>query len=202
MLRRLKSEVETKLPPRRETKVVCPLAHVRVVLNELYIYHSFTREQQQQQQQQVQRRLYRQILMREKDLILNAVENKKESSSKETTKFRRLRNLMMQLRKCCCHPFLFPAAEDAVRKENASSSSSGAWDGACDETIVSSSGKMMMLDRILARLKLKGHRVVIFSQFTRVLDIVDDYLNMRGYDFARLDGSTNRVQRMVRVIVL
>ena len=36
----------------------------------------------------------------------------------------------------------------------------------------------------------------------RVLDIVDDYLNMRGYDFARLDGSTNRVQRMVRVIVL
>ena len=139
--------------------------------------------------------------MREKDLILNAssVESKDESSSKETTKFRRLRNLMMQLRKCCCHPFLFPAAEDAIRKENASSSS-GAWDGACDETIVSSSGKMMMLDRLLARLKLKGHRVVIFSQFTRVLDIVDDYLNMRGYEFARLDGSTNRVQRMVRIV--
>ena len=43
---------------------------------------------------------------------------------------------------------------------------------------------------------------MIFSQFTRVLDIVDDYLNMRGYEFARLDGSTNRVQRMVRIVRL
>ena len=62
------------------------------------------------------------------------------------------------------------------------------------------SGKMRTLDILLRRLKLKGHRVVIFSQFTRMLDIIDDYLNMRGYQFARLDGSTNRVQRMVRSV--
>ena len=44
-----------------------------------------------------------------------------------------------------------------------------------------------------------GHRVVVFSQFTRMLDIIDDYLNLRGYLFARLDGGTNRVQRMVHI---
>ena len=64
----------------------------------------------------------------------------------------------------------------------------------CDESIVESSGKMETLDRLLRRLKAKGHRVVLFSQFTRFLDIIDDYLNMRGYSFVRLDGQVNRVQ--------
>jgi SWI/SNF-related matrix-associated actin-dependent regulator of chromatin subfamily A member 5 len=178
MLRRLKSEVETKLPPRRETKVVCPLATI-------------------------QRRLYCQILRKDKDLILDAAaalanDMDESKTSQSNKKFSRLRNLMMQLRKCCCHPFLFPAAEEAIRKENLKNGSKG-WDGTCDETIVTTSGKMIMLDRLLSRLKLKGHRVVIFSQFTRVLDIIDDYLNMRGYKFARLDGSTNRVQRMIHI---
>ena len=61
----------------------------------------------------------------------------------------------------------------------------------------SASGKIETLVRLLRRLKVKGHRVVIFSQFTRFMDIVDDFLNMAGYSFVRLDGSTNRVQRMV-----
>ena len=64
----------------------------------------------------------------------------------------------------------------------------------CDHTIVETSGKMETLDRLLRRLKEKGHRAVVFSQFTRFLDIIDDYLNMRGYSFVRLDGSVNRVQ--------
>lgn len=59
------------------------------------------------------------------------------------------------------------------------------------------SGKMETLVRLLRRLKAKNHRVVLFSQFTRFMDIVDDFLNMSGYSYVRLDGSTNRVQRMV-----
>ena len=62
---------------------------------------------------------------------------------------------------------------------------------------VSASGKMETLSRLLRRLKAKGHRVVLFSQFTRFMDIVDDFLSMAGYSFVRLDGSTNRVQRTV-----
>jgi len=56
-----------------------------------------------------------------------------------------------------------------------------------------------VLDRLLVKLKAKGHRAVIFSQFTRHLDIIDDLLRMRGYRFCRLDGSTNRVQRAVDI---
>ena len=44
-----------------------------------------------------------------------------------------------------------------------------------------------------------GHRAVIFSQFTMVLDVLEDYLKMKGVKFCRLDGSTNRVQRTVDV---
>ena len=68
-----------------------------------------------------------------------------------------------------------------------------------DEAIVEASGKMQVLDRLLPKLKANGHRVVLFSQFTTVLDLLDDYLRMRGYRFCRLDGGTNRVQRTIDI---
>jgi SWI/SNF-related matrix-associated actin-dependent regulator of chromatin subfamily A member 5 len=58
---------------------------------------------------------------------------------------------------------------------------------------------MMMLDRLLPQLQANNHRVVLFSQYTKTLDIIQDYLQMRGYEFARLDGSTHRVNREVRI---
>jgi SNF2 family DNA or RNA helicase len=54
-----------------------------------------------------------------------------------------------------------------------------------------------VLDRLLPKLQAAGHRCVIFSQFTTVLDILDDYLNFKEIKFCRLDGGTNRVQRTV-----
>ena len=53
----------------------------------------------------------------------------------------------------------------------------------------------MLLDRLLPQLLQQKHRVVMFSQFTSMLDILEDYLTYKGYEFVRLDGSTNRVQR-------
>ena len=49
------------------------------------------------------------------------------------------------------------------------------------EDIVQASGKLEVLDRLLAKLKANGHRVVLFSQWNRVLDIIEDYLTLRGY---------------------
>jgi hypothetical protein len=70
------------------------------------------------------------------------------------------------------------------------------WDGAStSESIVQASGKMMMLDRLLPKLKAAGNRVVLFSQFTSMLNIIEDFLVMRGYEYVRLDGSTCRVKR-------
>ena len=49
------------------------------------------------------------------------------------------------------------------------------------EDIVEAAGKMGVLDRLLAKLKGRGHRVTLFSQYNRMLDIIEDYLLMRGY---------------------
>ena len=57
-----------------------------------------------------------------------------------------------------------------------------AVDGRATEEIVTASGKMILLDKLLARLKLKGHRVVLFSQFTSVLDIISDFLDLVGIE--------------------
>lgn len=51
------------------------------------------------------------------------------------------------------------------------------------------SGKMVLLDKLLARLKADGHRVLIFSQMVRLLDIISDYMMARGYVHQRLDGT-------------
>ena len=54
---------------------------------------------------------------------------------------------------------------------------------------------MQMLDRMLPMLRRNGHRVLIFSQFTSMLDLLEDYCELREYPFVRLDGETNRVKR-------
>eukprot|EP01028_Stygiella_incarcerata_P005798 TRINITY_DN24069_c0_g1_i3.p1 TRINITY_DN24069_c0_g1~~TRINITY_DN24069_c0_g1_i3.p1 ORF type:complete len:1230 (-),score=366.03 TRINITY_DN24069_c0_g1_i3:357-3707(-) len=56
--------------------------------------------------------------------------------------------------------------------------------------LVADSGKMQELDRLLRELKAGGHRVLIFSQMTRMLDILEDYVLAKKYKCFRLDGST------------
>ena len=51
-------------------------------------------------------------------------------------------------------------------------------------------GKMVLLDKLLKRLKEKGHRVLIFTQMTKILDILEDYIVMRGHKYCRIDGNT------------
>lgn len=52
------------------------------------------------------------------------------------------------------------------------------------------SGKLIEIDRMLPKLKEDGHRVLIFSQFVIVLDVLEEHFKNRGYKFLRLDGST------------
>jgi len=58
---------------------------------------------------------------------------------------------------------------------------------------------LQVLDRLLHRLQAKGHRVVLFSQFSKMLDILEDYIRLRDWKYKRLDGSTNRIQRMIDI---
>ena len=101
------------------------------------------------------------------------------------TEWRKLQMLMMQLRKCCLHPFLLPGADYNP--------------GCINEELVDSCGKLQILDPLLERLHAKGHRVVLFSQMTQMLDILEDFLTLRGYKYCRLDGSCSRVHRTVEM---
>lgn len=64
-----------------------------------------------------------------------------------------------------------------------------------DESIVTVSGKMQVLDKLLFRLQKEGHKCLIYSQFTRMLDILQDYCEFRGFKYLRLDGQTAIARR-------
>lgn len=83
----------------------------------------------------------------------------------------------VELKKAANHPYLFDGAE--VVSQDKEQTLKG---------IVMNSGKMVLLDKLLARLKMDGHRVLIFSQMVRILDILSDYMSLRGYQHQRLDG--------------
>lgn len=85
-------------------------------------------------------------------------------------------NTLMQLRKCCNHPYLFNGVD--IPDE----------DPDC-EHLISSSGKMIVLDKLLKKLYGR-HQVLIFSQFTTMLNVIEEYLCAREYEYCRLDGST------------
>ena len=56
------------------------------------------------------------------------------------------------------------------------------------------SGKMLVLNKLLEKLKF-NHKILIFSQFTSMLDLLEDYLFYKEYDYCRIDGSTDMMSR-------
>lgn len=60
-----------------------------------------------------------------------------------------------------------------------------------------SSGKLQTLAVLLRQLKAEGHRVLIFTQMTRMLDVLEQFLTYHGHLYLRLDGSTRVEQRQV-----
>jgi len=120
----------------------------------------------------MQREWYTKILMKDIDIVNGAGKTDKM----------RLLNILMQLRKCCNHPYLFDGAEPGPPYTT-------------DIHLVDNCGKMAILDRLLPKLQQQDSRVLIFSQMTRILDILEDYCMWRGYQYCRLDGSTAHEER-------
>jgi helicase SWR1 len=58
-------------------------------------------------------------------------------------------------------------------------------------------GKLQALDKLLRRLQAGGHRALIFTQMTKVLDILEQFLNIHGHKYLRLDGATKVEQRQI-----
>eukprot|EP00170_Pyropia_yezoensis_P006751 contig_27538_g6773 len=119
-----------------------------------------------------QQQYYRWILTRNFSKLNAAAKSGGRSIGSATS----LLNIVMELKKCCNHPYLFDGVEDS----NATDAMTA---------LIRASGKMILLDKLLLRLRDAGHRVLIFSQMVRMLDILQDYCRMRGFACQRLDGS-------------
>ncbi|KAG9244217.1 PHD/FYVE-zinc-finger like domain-containing protein [Calycina marina] len=135
----------------------------------------------------VQKKLYKSILGKNPELIKTILgANKDVVSMKERGN---LNNILMQLRKCLCHPFIYSSAieERTVGEE------------ALYRNLVDASSKFQLLEMMLPKLKERGHRVLLFSQFLDQLDLVEDFLNGLGLKFQRLDGKINALEKQKRI---
>ncbi|KAJ5698535.1 Chromodomain helicase hrp3 [Penicillium macrosclerotiorum] len=103
-----------------------------------------------------------------------------------------LLNIMMELKKASNHPFMFPNAEARIlegstRREDIL------------RAMITSSGKMMLLDQLLRKMKEDGHRVLIFCQMVGMLNILSEYMEYRGYKYQRLDGTIPSASRRLAI---
>ncbi|XP_051559122.1 chromodomain-helicase-DNA-binding protein 9-like isoform X1 [Myxocyprinus asiaticus] len=98
-----------------------------------------------------------------------------------------LLNTMMELRKCCNHPYLIKGAEEKIMEDFKEVYSPTAFDFHL-QAMIQSAGKLVLIDKLLPKMKAGGHKVLIFSQMVRCLDILEDYLIQRRYLYERIDG--------------
>lgn len=102
-----------------------------------------------------------------------------------------LTNLAMELRKCCNHPYLIKGAPAELTKYFSNQSPL--------EILIQSSGKLILLDKLLPKLQKDGHRVLIFSQFRMMLNLLEDYLSGKGYSYERVDGTITGRKRQAAI---
>uniref|UniRef100_A0A6Q2X7V5 DNA helicase n=1 Tax=Esox lucius TaxID=8010 RepID=A0A6Q2X7V5_ESOLU len=96
-------------------------------------------------------------------------------------------NTMMELRKCCNHPYLIKGAEEKILDSFRKTHSPDAWDFQL-QAMIQAAGKLVLIDKLLPKLIAGGHKVLVFSQMVRCLDILEDYLIQRRYTYERIDG--------------
>ncbi|KAJ5099760.1 hypothetical protein N7532_006761 [Penicillium argentinense] len=124
----------------------------------------------------LQAKLYKQLVTHNKMVVSDGKGGK--------TGMRGLSNMLMQLRKLCNHPFVFEPVEDQMNPSRMS-----------NDLLWRTAGKFELLDRILPKFRATGHRVLMFFQMTQIMNIMEDFLRLRGLKYLRLDGATKSDDR-------
>uniref|UniRef100_A0A8C5VX14 Proliferation-associated SNF2-like protein n=1 Tax=Microcebus murinus TaxID=30608 RepID=A0A8C5VX14_MICMU len=207
LLRRLKSDVALEVPPKREVVVYAPLSKKQEIFYTAIVNRTIASMFGSSEKETVEvsptgrpkRRTRKSINYSKIDDFPNELEKLISQIQPEVDRERtvvevnipvesevnlKLQNIMMLLRKCCNHPYLIEYPIDPVTQEFK-----------VDEELVTNSGKFLILDRMLPELKKRGHKVLLFSQMTRMLDILMDYCHHRNFNFSRLDGSMSYSER-------
>ncbi|KAL7801473.1 PHD/FYVE-zinc-finger like domain-containing protein [Trichoderma afarasin] len=133
----------------------------------------------------IQEKLSKSIMAKNPQLIRAVFANSKMNAKDRGS----LNNILMQLRKCLCHPFMYSEAIEERHHDPV----------VLHRNLVEASAKLLLLEIMLPKLKERGHRVLIFSQFLQQLDIIEDFLNGVGYGYRRLDGSISSLEKQRRI---
>lgn len=172
LLRRVKEDVEKSLPPKEETILEVSLTPI-------------------------QKQYYKAIYERNTTFLYKGAKPNNAPS---------LMNVMMELRKICNHPYLVKGLEDKILADaSAKAREQTSVDSPIDyaklfgQQLVKSSGKMVLLEKLLLKLFNAGHKVLIFSQMVRALDLLEELLKVKRYRYERLDGSTSSSSRAAAV---
>jgi len=207
LLRRLKSDVEKDLPPKKEYLIYCTLSAAQHQLYEAILAHHQCKRNGKTKEEldkagtlvegKKRRRPIAAGVFREAEsddsftpedpIVLSESEDDGWQAARKHLGLQSLQNALMQLRKVCNHPYLFdwPCNSDG--------------ESSVDGNLVTASGKMRVLDQLLPALLAKGHRVLIFSQMSRMLNILEAYLEFRGWSSCRLDGGVPQAERSARI---
>jgi len=213
--RRIKTDVGLEIPPKKEVLVYCPMTQIQKDLYQAVVERSIEAFLNVKKDDVVDTEKHGRG-MRERadidysfDLVCEYKNDDKfeasmlriaskeaapsysayrliEQMSTSETRYS-IKSRMMDMRKAVNHPYLieYPITDDGFYK--------------IDEDVIVLCGKMKVLDQMLTELMRKGHKILLFSQMTRMLDILGDYLNLRKLKFSRLDGSMDFVDRQANI---
>ena len=160
LLRRVKEDVEKSLPPKEETILEVTLTPI-------------------------QKTYYKAIYEKNTTFLFKGAKSGNAPS---------LMNVMMELRKCCNHPFLIKGAEERIMIDAATQEMKKNPENQGQQEdpqlvlykrfaqqLVKSSGKMVLLEKLMPKLQTGGHKVLIFSQMVRVLDLLEEVRQSKLY---------------------
>ncbi|XP_059642926.1 CHD3-type chromatin-remodeling factor PICKLE [Cornus florida] len=95
-------------------------------------------------------------------------------------------NVVMELRKLCCHPYML----EGLEPDNANE---------FYKQLLEYSGKLHLLDKMMLKLREGGHRVLIYTQFQHMLDLLEEYCSFRKWQYERIDGRVAGADRQIRI---
>ncbi|KAI9057725.1 hypothetical protein FKP32DRAFT_1597935 [Trametes sanguinea] len=133
----------------------------------------------------LQKEIYRSILSQNLEILRKLAEGTDPSKRNNAMTKSNMNNMLMQLRKCIQHPYL---VSDTIEPRGLSPQET-------HERLVAASAKLRLLKMLLPKLRSRGHRVLLFSQFVIALNIIEDFLIGEGIKYLRLDGNTKQADR-------
>ncbi|KZT75062.1 hypothetical protein DAEQUDRAFT_659936 [Daedalea quercina L-15889] len=133
----------------------------------------------------LQKEVYRSILSQNLGLLRNLVAGSTGARVSAVVSKSNMNNILMQLRKCLQHPYLI---SEEIEPKGLSPEETHA-------KLIDASSKLGLLKTLLPRLRERGHRVLLFSQFSIALDVIEDFLLGEGIKYLRLDGNTKQADR-------